>query len=231
MTTKERILDLVAIFQAHPYSLVFFGLVACGLGLPFPEEFFLVMSGFVSYKSGVTDVAGLVPMFLVTWLAIGGGDTLTFFIGRRLGPRVFETSFLRRLVSPAGVAKAESFLITYGSKTIMAARFLPGIRMPTYLLCGTLKVPFSTFIFFDGLAMLVSVPTQVYLTWRYGAVLDEALVKIARLNKSLFASAVVVVLVIYIRIHSGGSSEATPQDIDAGAEPAAPTQKSDGSPS
>jgi membrane protein DedA with SNARE-associated domain len=104
------------------------------------------------------------------------------------------------------------FLAEYGKKTIFAARFLPGIRMPTFLICGTLRVPMATFLCYDGLAMLISVPIQVYLSWRYGSVLDEALRKVARLNQTFLCIAIVVVLLIYYRIHSGG-----------GKSPAAPT--------
>lgn len=202
--TKEWLLWAVSIFQAHPYTLIFFGLLSCGLGVPLPEEFFLVMSGYVCYLNKVPDVWGLWPMFLVTWLAIGGGDFIAFSAGRRWGGKVFETRLMRKLVSENGRAKAEEFLLRYGNRTIFAARFLPGIRMPTYLLCGTLKVPVSTFMFWDGLAMLISVPIQVYLTWKYGSVLDTALKKVAELNKFFFIMALVVVLFIYFRMHSGG---------------------------
>ena len=215
--TKAWILYLVSIFQAHPYALTFAGLAGCGLGVPLPEEFFLVMSGYVCYRNGIPDVAGLIPMFLVTWVAIGGGDLFVFFVGRRFGPAVFETRLFKKLISPAGREKAERFLAGYGQKTIFAARFLPGIRMPTFLMCGVLNVPVSTFMFWDGFAMFISVPIQVFLSWRYGAVLDDALSKIARLNQTFLAIAIVVVLVVYARMHSGGSRQP--------AEPTKDTEK------
>jgi membrane protein DedA with SNARE-associated domain len=203
---KETILRLVDLFQAYPYPLVFFGLLGCGLGVPLPEEFFLVMSGYVCYRNGVPDVAGLIPMFIVTWVAIGGGDLLAFAAGRRWGNKVFEIGFIKRLISAEGLAKAEAFLQKYGSKTVMAARFLPGIRMPTYVLCGTLNMPVSVFMLYDGLAMLVSVPTQVYITWRYGSVLEDALKKVAVLNRTFLILAVITALIVYYRIHSGKSA-------------------------
>jgi membrane protein DedA with SNARE-associated domain len=200
---KECILRLVELFQAHPYSLVFGGLLSCGLGVPLPEEFFLVMSGYVCFLNGVSSCEGLFPMFLVTWLAIGGGDLIVFFLGRRWGNSVFETRIMQRLVSPHGRAKAEEFLAGYGRKTIFAARFLPGIRMPTFLTCGLLGVPLSTFAMYDGSAMLISVPIQVYLSWRYGAVLDDAIKRVARMNQLFLAIGIVVVVLVTIRLHTG----------------------------
>lgn len=218
--TKAWLQALVGTFQAHPYSLIFFGLLSCGLGVPLPEEFFLVMSGYICFLNKVPDVYGLIPMFLVTWVAIGGGDLLAFSAGRRWGNRVFETRLMRKLVSEAGRTKATEFLMRYGNRTIFAARFLPGIRMPTYLLCGTLAVPVGTFLLWDGLAMLISVPIQVYLTWRYGAVLDTALSKVAKLNRGFLMMAIIVVLVIYVRMHSGGGVPApAPKSDETPKEP------------
>jgi membrane protein DedA with SNARE-associated domain len=201
---KEYILWFVSWFQAYPYTLVFLGLLSCGLGVPMPEEFFLVMSGYVCYLNKIPDVWGLMPMFAVTWIAIGGGDLLAFGIGRRWGGKVFELKLVKKVISEAGRAKAEEFLMRYGNRTIFAARFLPGIRMPTYLLCGTLNVPVTTFMLWDGLAMLISVPIQVYLTWRYGEVLDTALFKIAKMNRGFLIMAICIAIFIYWRIHSGG---------------------------
>lgn len=217
--TKYWLERLVEMFQAHPYSLVFFGLLGCGLGVPLPEEFFLVMSGYACFKNGVPDVYGLFPMFAVTWLAIGGGDLIAFTVGRRWGGGVFETRLMRRLVSASGRAKAEEFLVRYGNRTIFAARFLPGIRMPTYLLCGTLNVPYATFMLWDGMAMAISVPVQVYLTWRYGAVLDIALGKVAKLNRTFLIMAVIVVLFIYFKMHSGASPAPEPKSDETPKEP------------
>lgn len=208
--TKWWLEYLISWFQAYPYSLVFFGLLSCGLGVPLPEEFFLVMSGYAMFKNGCPDLYHLMPMFVVTWVAIGGGDLIAFTVGRRYGNNVFEIGLVKRIISDAGRAKASEFLMRYGNRTIFAARFLPGIRMPTYLMCGTLGVPYATFMLWDGLAMLISVPIQVYLTWRYGAVLDEALIKVAKLNRGFLIMAVIVVLVIYIRVHSGGKAPPEP---------------------
>ena len=210
--TKRWLLYLVSWFQAYPYSLVFFGLLSCGLGVPLPEEFFLVMSGYASYKNGITSLTELAPMFVVTWLAIMGGDFIAFSVGRRWGPAVFQTRLLKKLVSDTGRAKAEEFLVRYGNRTIFAARFLPGIRMPTYLLCGTLNVPAPTFMLWDGLAMLISVPVQVFLTWHFGAQLDTALVKVAQLNRAFLIIAIIIVLAVYIRVHSGGNTKILPKE-------------------
>ena len=55
------------------------------------------------------------------------------------------------------------FLSTILSASFRAglARFMPGLRAPIYFTAGTVGVKFHTFLFYDGLAALVSVPAIV----------------------------------------------------------------------
>lgn len=50
-------------------------------------------------------------------------------------------------------------------------RFTPGVRFPGHLSCGMMGISAWTFLAADGLAALISVPTQVYLFAHYGEVI------------------------------------------------------------
>lgn len=50
-------------------------------------------------------------------------------------------------------------------------RFTPGVRFPGHLSCGMMGISPWTFLAADGLAALISVPTQVYLFAHYGEVI------------------------------------------------------------
>jgi membrane protein DedA with SNARE-associated domain len=216
MDTKHWVLQLVGFFRAHLYSAPFIGLIAGGLGLPLPEEFFLIMSGYVCHLEGFTRAP--YEMMIVTLAAVAGGDTIVFLMGRHFGRPVFDTRWIRRVVSVDHQRRAERFLSEHGRWAIMAVRFMPGLRMPSYVLCGALGVPFVVFIGWDGLAMIVSVPIQVYLAWRYGAILDEAIAHVAKLNRTFMAAAAVVALILYWRWHVGSRARAqgpAPRPIDS----------------
>ena len=66
------------------YVTVFGILVACGLGVPLPEDISLILGGFLAHKGA----ANLTVMMVVGFLGILVGDSLIFYAGRRLGSKV-----------------------------------------------------------------------------------------------------------------------------------------------
>jgi membrane protein DedA with SNARE-associated domain len=146
------------------YLLIYVVLVACGLGIPLPEDISLVMGGFLSHL-GVTS---LPVMMAVGFLGILTGDSLIYSAGRRMGLLSQGTGFFARVVTPEKRAKVERLFAVHGQKIVMVARFLPGIRAVTYFTAGSAGMSYWRFIFWDGLAALVSAPLFVYLGSHFG---------------------------------------------------------------
>jgi membrane protein DedA with SNARE-associated domain len=142
------------------YVAVVAALLACGFGVPVPEDIILVAAGVLS-GLGVTDVR------LMLVLGLGGvlvGDSIIFFLGRTCGERVRRLPLLRRLLTPERYAKVQEKFRRHGSRVVLLARFLPGLRTPIFLTAGMSRtVPFWRFALLDGLAALVSVPLWVVL--------------------------------------------------------------------
>ena len=69
---------------AMAYLSIFAVLVACGLGVPLPEDISLILGGFLVYKG----VAHLWGMVAVGFVGILVGDSLIYLAGRRVGLRV-----------------------------------------------------------------------------------------------------------------------------------------------
>ncbi|HYR54969.1 MAG TPA: DedA family protein, partial [Myxococcaceae bacterium] len=63
------------------YLVIFGVLVACGLGVPLPEDISLVTGGFLAYL----EVANLFVMMGVGFVGILCGDSVIFLAGRRFG--------------------------------------------------------------------------------------------------------------------------------------------------
>ena len=64
----------------------------------------------------------------------------------------------------------------------MVARFLPGLRAPTYFTVGHSRLPYWEFLFFDGVAALVSAPLWVCLGFWFGDDIQEAAKVAARFS-------------------------------------------------
>jgi len=145
------------------YALVLGVLLACGLGLPLPEDVALITGGYLAYK-GQADLGW---MMIVSFAGILGGDSFIFWLGR-LGRRAEGFRPLRRHLTPERIAKVEAQFERRGPAFVAIARFLPGIRAATYFVASGARMPFGRFIFFDGLAALASAPVFVFLGYRFG---------------------------------------------------------------
>jgi membrane-associated protein len=134
----------------HPtlYGLLF-AIVFCETGLvvtPFlPGDSLLFAVGAI----GVRGVGINVP--LVTALLIAAavlGDAANYWIGYRVGPKVFssETS---RLLNKKHLLRAQEFYETYGAKTIILARFVPIVRTFAPFVAGIGKMNYFRFFLYN----------------------------------------------------------------------------------
>jgi membrane protein DedA with SNARE-associated domain len=99
---------------------------------------------------------------------------------------------------------------------VMVARFLPGLRAPTYFTVGHSRVPFLQFLFFDGLAAAVSAPLWVCLGFWLGDDIEKAAREGSRFGQYILAGVVLVVVVLLARAwlrrrRSAGSAGAPPR--------------------
>lgn len=151
---------LVGFFTQFGYLAVLSVLLACGFGLPVPEDVTLVSGGVISGLG----YSNLTTMFLVGLAGVLVGDGLVFVLGRLYGTRVFEMRVIRRFLTPERLKKVEAKLAKHGRMVVFAARFMPGLRTPIFLTTGaTRQVSPLTFFALDGVAALISVPLWVYL--------------------------------------------------------------------
>jgi len=164
----QAILALLTSAHGVPaYGLIFGVLVACGLGLPLPEDVSLVTGGYLSYVGAVQFAA----MLLVAFAGILAGDFLIFTAGRRYG-----CDFNR-----------------HGEGLVFAARFFPGLRAVTYFVAGASPMAAWRFLLFDGLAACVSAPVWMVLGRRLGRHLPDLLVWVERVHLGLLVAGGILV--------------------------------------
>ncbi|HWR00896.1 MAG TPA: DedA family protein [Chlorobaculum sp.] len=73
------------------------------------------------------------------------GDTVNYWIGRGLGPKVFQFE-KSRFFNPAHLDRTNAFFGKYGGKTIIIARFVPIVRTFTPFVAGVGAMPYLRFI-------------------------------------------------------------------------------------
>lgn len=119
-------------------------------GVFFPGDSLLFTAGFLA-SQGVFDpflLAGLCFVAAVT------GDSVGYAFGRRIGRRFF-TKLDSFWLNPDQVKRAQDFYAKHGGKTIVLARFVPGVRTLAPILAGVGEMRYSTFLSYNVIGALV----------------------------------------------------------------------------
>jgi membrane protein DedA with SNARE-associated domain len=205
----ESLVDLLAGHSLDlGYAFVLVVLLLCGFGLPMPEDIVLVTGGVLAWLASDLETAslggmlgdrGLLAMVAVGLVGILAGDSLIFMAGRRFGHRVADFRPLRRVITPEKLETVEKKIRLRGNIVVVFARFLPGLRAPTFFTVGHARMPFWEFLLFDGVAALVSAPLWVCLGFWFGSDLQAAARAAARFSHYILLAVAVVVAALVVR--------------------------------
>lgn len=205
----ERLVDLLAGHGLHAgYVAVFTVLLLCGFGLPMPEDVVLATGVVLAWLARGRPVHSIAEMFrdpgLLTMIGVGlagilVGDSIIFLAGRRFGHRVADFRPLRRIITPAKLQRVEQELRVKGNVIVLLARFLPGLRTPTFFVVGHARLPYWEFFLFDGAAALVSAPLWVCLGFWFGSDIQEAARHAKEFSHYIVMAAVLVLAVMILR--------------------------------
>lgn len=172
------------------YPAILLLLVGGGVGVPVPEELVVLTSGVLVGQGR----AELIAAGLACYLGVLTGDLLLYLIGRQAGPKVLEQRHFRRLFSPERVRRIEEKVTRHGALTIVFARFVAGLRAPTFLVAGVSRFPLRRFLVADALAAAVSVPLVFFLGFHFGARVTPVLERIGAWEHMLAAVLLAAIL-------------------------------------
>jgi len=187
------------------YATVFGLLLAAGFGFPLPEDVPLIAGGVLAWLAspleaptlaGMLADSGLQGMVAIGLAGILVGDSVIYWAGRRFGRRVAEVWPFRRIITPEKLERVERLLQQRGKIVVIVARFLPGLRAPTYFTVGHSRLPFWEFVLFDGLAAVVSAPLWVCLGFWLGDDIERAAREGSRFGHYILAGVLLVIAVL-----------------------------------
>jgi membrane-associated protein len=170
--------------------VLLFGIVFCETGLvvtPFlPGDSLLFALGAVAATPHSSINLPLAAVVLC--LAANCGDALNYFLGYRLGPRVFsrESSWL---LNKKHLEEAQQFYDRHGRKTIILARFVPIVRTFEPFVAGIGRMRFARFAAFSVAGGILWVVSVLLAGYKFG--------QIPFVNKN-FELVVVVIVVVSV---------------------------------
>jgi membrane protein DedA with SNARE-associated domain len=103
------------------------------------------------------------------------------------------------MVTPEKLEQVEKRLRRQGNVVVMIARFLPGLRAPTYFTVGHSHFAYWKFLLYDGLAAMVSAPLWVCLGFWFGDDIERAAREASRFSRALLAAVLLALALLVIR--------------------------------
>jgi membrane-associated protein len=159
---------LIATYQLWTY-LILFLVIFCETGLvvtPFlPGDSLLFAAGALSATPGSPLQAHW--LFLILTAAAILGDTVNYWIGHAVGPKIFSQKKVRFL-KKEHLEKTHAFYEKYGGITIILARFIPIIRTFAPFVAGIGRMTYWRFISFNVIGGIAWVAIFIFGGYFFG---------------------------------------------------------------
>jgi membrane-associated protein len=156
-------------YGAWTYLIIFL-IVFCETGLvvtPFlPGDSLLFVIGALTAANGSLNLG--FSLFLLSAAAILG-DTVNYFIGHHMGPKIFRRENIKYL-NMDHLKRTEEFFKKYGGKTIIIARFVPIIRTFAPFVAGMGNMAYARFISYNIVGALIWVFSLVLAGHFFGKI-------------------------------------------------------------
>lgn len=139
---------LMTEYQATTYFILCL-IIFCETGLvatPFlPGDSLLFAAGAITAKTGILNVWLLIPLLFASAIL---GDNVNYFVGNKIGIRLFEMKGLRKILKKEYLNKTHEYYDKYGGRTIIIARFVPIIRTFAPFVAGLGAMKYARYITF-----------------------------------------------------------------------------------
>ncbi len=184
---------LAELFARYGYALIVGGVLADNLAVPAPGPS-VVMAGAWLAQSGRLSLAGV---FAMACAAAFVGDSIGYAIGRTAGGGLLERHRrLFRLTAPRQHALAE-FFDHHGIKTVIAARFVPGVHTLAGIAAGASRMGWWSFTLGNAVGALAWTATYCAIGYLVGESWSAAerwagWVGVAALGAVLIATAIAI---------------------------------------
>jgi membrane protein DedA with SNARE-associated domain len=150
--------------EAYGYPGLFVLLMLGIVGLPVPDETLLAFAGYLVFKRTL----GLPATLLAAFLGTTCGITLSYGLGRGLGPGAVRRFGHRLRVTPEHLDRVQAWYRRHGRYALFLGYFVPGVRHLVAFVAGSARLPLPLFALFAYTGGLVWSLTFILLGYGFG---------------------------------------------------------------
>ncbi len=162
---------VTAYLERRSYFGVFFLLFLGAFGPSPPEEFVLLIAGFLVFRG----IAQFPLMVGVELAGIVMADSILYGFGRLFGGSLEKRKFLRRIFPPAKVQKVRDSFHRYSYRFLFLARYLYGLRPVVFFTAGAARMRLVNFVLVDLAASLINCILWTSLGLLFGGRIEDAI--------------------------------------------------------
>ena len=198
--------DVISQYGGWTY-LILFLIVFCETGLVvtpiLPGDSLLFAAGTFAALGSLN----VLWVFVLLSIAAIAGDTINYWVGYWIGPKIFHRENVR-LLNKKHLDRTHAFYEKYGGKTIVLARFVPIVRTFAPFVAGIGRMSYWRFLTYNVVGGIVWVAICVFSGYYFGNL------EIVRKNFSLVILAILIISVLpmvveFLRQRVAGKSAAT----------------------
>jgi membrane protein DedA with SNARE-associated domain len=155
----------------HGYAVLFGWVLLEQLGLPIPAAPLLIAAGALARAGKMNLTLAVTLAFIAVILA----DLFWYALGRYRGGRILKLLCRISLEPDSCVRRTENLFVRHGVRSLLVAKFIPGLNTAAPSLAGVFRMPVQRFLIFDSLGGFLWVVTVTSL----GLILGDQLERIA----------------------------------------------------
>jgi membrane-associated protein len=171
--------------------LILFAIVFCETGLVvtpiLPGDSLLFAAG--AFSARANSPLDLTTVLVLLSVAAILGDTVNYWIGHLVGPKVFHREGVRFL-NPKHLKRTHEFYEKYGGKTIIIARFVPIVRTFAPFVAGIGSMSYGRFLAYNVVGGVLWILLFVLGGYFFGNI------GVVRRNFTLVIMAIIVISIL-----------------------------------
>lgn len=184
-------MDVVGFIMHHGYVVSALVLFLAAIGVPLPASTVLLTAGAVAHTGGLNFWAVLA----MTWAGALTGDTLLFFGGRNTGWWLLSI-LCRASVNPeACIFSSAGYFYKRGPRTLLFAKFVPGLGAMAAPIAGSLNMRTSRFLRMDALGALGYCSAWLAAGYIFSTFIQQIIQSFARVGHAVLLLVVLAILI------------------------------------
>jgi len=149
--------EATTLIEHFPYIGIIILLILGEIGLPFPEDATLILSGFLIAQK----VTKPLPTIMVVYCGLLLTDFSLYWAGKKYGRKVIEHKRFRRILSTERLLTLEEKFKKWGIYVVFVGRHFLGIRAQIFIAAGVMRMSALKFIMADAASAILTMTLMV----------------------------------------------------------------------